>query len=195
MNRFVLATANPHKTDEVRRVLEPFDVELLPRPQDVTDVDETEETLEGNALLKAWALTRATGEAAIADDTGLFIDALDGRPGVYSARYAGERASYADNVQKVLAELDGVDESRRTARFRTVIAVTYPDGASWWVEGVLEGAILTSPRGDAGFGYDPVFAPVDLGGTSLAELAPAEKDAISHRGRALRALAERLSNS
>jgi XTP/dITP diphosphohydrolase len=195
VTRFVLATANPHKTDEIRRVLEPFDVDLLPRPEDVPDVDETEDTLEGNALLKARALTNATGEAAIADDTGLFIDALDGQPGVYSARYAGEGATYEDNVQKVLAELDGVGVPRRTARFRTVIAVTYPDGASWCVEGVLEGAILTSPRGDAGFGYDPVFAPEDLDGTSLAELAPEEKDAISHRGRALRALAERLSNS
>jgi XTP/dITP diphosphohydrolase len=195
VNTFVLATANPHKADEIRRVLETFDVQLLPRPSEVPEVDETEETLEGNALLKAWALTKATGDAAIADDTGLFIDALDGRPGVYSARYAGERATYEDNVQKVLGELDGVDESRRTARFRTVIAVTFPDGASWWVEGVLEGTILTSPCGDAGFGYDPVFAPAAFGGTSLAELSPEGKDAISHRGRALRALAERLSNS
>ncbi len=195
MTTFVVATANAHKADEIRRVLEVFDVELLARPADVPDVDETEDTLEGNALVKARALTSATGEAAIADDTGLYVDALDGRPGVYSARYAGERASYEDNVQKILGELNGVDEARRGARFRSVIAVTYPDGASWWVEGVLEGTILESPRGHGGFGYDAVFAPLTLSGTSLAELAPEEKDAISHRGKALRAFAERLSNS
>jgi len=191
----VLSTANEHKADEIQRVLEGFDVELLPRPLDVADVDETADTLEGNALLKARTLTSATGEAAIADDTGLFVDALGGRPGVYSARYAGERASYDENVAKILRELSGVGDARRSAFFRTVIAVTYPDGASWFVEGVLEGTILTSPRGHGGFGYDPVFAPRSLGGTSLAELAPAEKDAISHRGRALRAFAERLSIS
>jgi XTP/dITP diphosphohydrolase len=195
VNRFVLATANPHKTDEIRRVLGAFDVELLPRPSDVPDVDETESTLEGNALLKARALMTATGEAAIADDTGLFVDALEGRPGVFSARYAGEEATYEDNVRKLLGELDGVEESRRSARFRSVIAVVHPDGSSWWVEGVLEGTILSAPRGGGGFGYDAVFAPQTLGGTSLAELAPEEKDAISHRGRALRALAERVSIS
>jgi XTP/dITP diphosphohydrolase len=195
VSTFVIATANVHKADEIRRVLEVFDVELLPRPAGVPDVDETEGTLESNALLKARALTSATGEAAIADDTGLFVDALDGRPGVYSARYAGECASYEDNVEKVLGEMDGVDEAKRGARFRSVIAVTYPNGESWWVEGVLEGTILTSPQGHGGFGYDSVFAPLTLGGTSLAELAPEEKDAISHRGRALRALAERLSIS
>ena len=191
----MLSTANEHKADEIQRVLEGFDVELLPRPSDVADVDETADTLEGNALLKARTLTSATGEAAIADDTGLFVDALEGRPGVYSARYAGERASYDENVAKILRELSAVDEARRGAFFRTVIAVTYPDGASWLVEGVLEGTILTSPRGHGGFGYDPVFAPRSRGGTSLAELAPTEKDAISHRGRALRAFAERLSIS
>ncbi|HUY17007.1 MAG TPA: RdgB/HAM1 family non-canonical purine NTP pyrophosphatase [Acidimicrobiales bacterium] len=191
----MLSTANEHKADEIQRVLEGFDVELLPRPSDVADVDETADTLEGNALLKARTLTSATGEAAIADDTGLFVDALGGRPGVYSARYAGERASYDENVAKILRELSGVGDARRSAFFRTVIAVTYPDGASWFVEGVLEGTILTSSRGHGGFGYDPVFAPRSLGGTSLAELAPAEKDAISHRGRALRAFAERLSIS
>lgn len=194
MTRFVLATANEHKAGEIRRVLGDYDVELLDRPGDVPDVDETEMTLEGNALLKARALTTATGEAAIADDTGLFVDALDGRPGVYSARYAGENASYADNVAKLLVELDGVDDARRGANFRSVIAVTFPDGGSWWVEGVLEGTILTEAKGDGGFGYDPVFAPA-AGARSLAELTPDEKDALSHRGRALRAFAEKLSRS
>jgi XTP/dITP diphosphohydrolase len=192
MAGFVLATANAHKAEEIRRVLEPYGIELLPRPIDVGDVDETAETLEGNALLKAQALTEATGLPAIADDTGLFIDALGGRPGVHSARYAGEHSTFADNVEKALGELQGVDDSRRSARFRSVIAVTYPDGTSWWVEGVLEGTILHAPIGDGGFGYDVIFAPLNLSGTSLAELTPDEKSAISHRGQALRAFAEKI---
>jgi XTP/dITP diphosphohydrolase len=192
---FVLATANAHKAEEIRRVLEPYGVELLARPHDVGDVDETEETLEGNALLKARALTDATGLPAIADDTGLFIDALGGRPGVYSARYAGENATFADNVAKALGELEGVGAPERTARFRSVIAVTYPDGSSWWVDGVLDGVILFSPVGAGGFGYDVIFAPSLHPGTSLAQLTPDEKSAISHRGQALRAAAEKLRGS
>lgn len=191
MVAFVLATANEHKAEEIRRILEPYGIELIPRP-DVGDVDETEETLEGNALLKARALTDATGLPAIADDTGLFIDALDGRPGVYSARYAGEGATFAQNVAKALGELKGVDDSKRTARFRSVIAVTFPDDTSWWVEGLLEGTILFAPVGDGGFGYDVIFAPLNLSGTSLAQLTPDEKSAISHRGQALRAFAEKI---
>jgi XTP/dITP diphosphohydrolase len=195
MATFVLATANAHKAEEIRRVVEPYGIELLPRPLDVADVDETEETLEGNALLKARALTDATGLAAIADDTGLFIDALAGRPGVYSARYAGENATFADNVSKALTELEGIDDARRSARFRSVIAVTYPDGTSWWVDGVLDGMILHSPIGENGFGYDVIFAPADFGGTSLAQLSPDEKSAISHRGQALRSFAEKVVSS
>lgn len=195
MATFVLATANAHKAEEIRRVLEPYGVELLARPHDVGEVEENEETLEGNALLKARALTDATGLPAIADDTGLFIDALGGRPGVYSARYAGEHATFADNVAKALGELEGVGAPDRTARFRTVIAVTYPDGSSWWVDGVLDGEILFSPVGAGGFGYDVIFAPSLRPGTSLAQLTPDEKSAISHRGRALRAAAEKLGGS
>jgi XTP/dITP diphosphohydrolase len=195
MATFVLATANAHKAQEIRRVLEPYDIELLDRPPGVADVDETEGTLEGNALLKARALTDATGLPAIADDTGLFIDALAGRPGVYSARYAGENASYADNVSKALTELDGVDDERRSAYFRSVVAVTYPDGTSWWVDGVLDGMMLHSPIGEHGFGYDVIFAPTGFKGRSLAQLAPDEKNAISHRGQALRAFAEKLVSS
>jgi XTP/dITP diphosphohydrolase len=195
MATFVLATANAHKAEEIRRVLEPYGIELLDRPLDVADVDETEETLEGNALLKARALSDATGLPAIADDTGLFIDALEGRPGVFSARYAGENATFADNVSKALTELDGVDDPRRSAYFRSVIAVAYPDGTSWWVEGALDGMILHSPIGEHGFGYDVIFAPADFGGTSLAQLTPDEKSAISHRGQALRAFAEKIAGS
>jgi len=195
MSTFVLATANAHKAKEIRSLLESLGIGTRPRPDNVPDVDETESTLEGNALLKARAITEATGEPAVADDTGLFIDALDGRPGVYSARYAGVGATDLDNVQKALRELDGVEAERRTARFRSVIAVTYPDGQSWWVEGVLEGSILTSPRGDGGFGYDCVFAPAILSGETLAELSLDEKSAVSHRGHALRAFAERVQSS
>lgn len=192
MSTFVLATANPHKTEEIRQVLADFDVELLPRPDDVPDVDETDDTLQGNALLKATALCEATGHAAVADDTGLFVDALDGRPGVTSARFAGEGATFEDNVDKVLSELEGVKANDRTARFRTVVAAVYPSGESWWVEGVLEGTMLRARRGEHGFGYDPIFAPLGAGGRSLAELTADEKNAISHRGNALRAFAARL---
>jgi XTP/dITP diphosphohydrolase len=195
VNTLVLATANSHKTEEMRQVLSAFGIELLPRPNDVPEVDETAGTLEGNALLKAHALAGATGVAAIADDTGLFIDALGGEPGVYSARYAGEGATFEDNVKKVLDELKGVDAPERSARFRTVIALAYPDGEAWWVDGVVEGTILPDRRGERGFGYDPIFAPIGAEGRSLAELSPDEKNAISHRGNALRAFAEKLRRS
>lgn len=194
MSVFVLATTNGHKIEEMRSVLSDYDVELLPRPDRLPDVDETEDTLEGNALLKARTLSKATGEAAIADDTGLFIDALSGRPGVHSARYAGEGVSFDENVKKVLYKLEGVDSVNRSAHFRTVIAVAFPNGESWWVEGVLEGTILDGPRGEGGFGYDPIFAPADEGGRSLAELTAEEKNARSHRGNALRAFVAALSN-
>jgi XTP/dITP diphosphohydrolase len=188
MTSFVLATANRHKAEEMRAVLSRLDIKVLARPDDVPEVDETEDSLEGNALLKAVALVDATGEAAIADDTGLFVDALDGRPGVFSARYAGEGASYHDNVVKLLGELESVAPAQRSAQFRTVIAVAYPDGEAFWVEGVLEGTITESPEGNGGFGYDPVFAPTDGDGRTLAQLTPDEKNQISHRARALRAL-------
>ena len=193
MTTFVLATANAHKTEELRAVLGELDVQLLARPSGVADVDETEDTLEGNALLKARTLVNATGLAALADDTGLFVDALGGRPGVHSARYAGETATDEDNVAKLLGELSGESSDKRTARFRTVIAVAYPGGDSFCVEGVLEGVIAESPRGDGGFGYDPVFIPRDSDGQTLAELSSAQKNAISHRGNALRSLAAALS--
>lgn len=192
MSEFVLATANPHKTEEMRAILEPLGFTLLARPDSVPDVDETGETLEANALLKAVALVEATGTAAIADDTGLFVDALDGQPGVRSARYAGESATYEENVTKLLAALDAADTSSRSARFRTVIAVAYPDGTHVSVEGVLEGTIAFARAGDQGFGYDPVFVPVGSGRT-LAELSADEKNAVSHRSLALLALTKKLA--
>ena len=191
MTTFVLATANPHKTVEMESVLNALNIQVLPRPNNVPGVDETEDTLEGNALLKAQALVLATGHASVADDTGLFVDALNGEPGVYSARYAGQGANDQDNVEKLLSNLAGVTEPR-TARFRTVICVAYPDGSSLSVEGVLEGTIGTEPKGSNGFGYDPVFLPAHAGGKTLAEMTLEEKNATSHRGNALRSLAEAL---
>ncbi|MEI7653918.1 MAG: RdgB/HAM1 family non-canonical purine NTP pyrophosphatase [Actinomycetota bacterium] len=191
MTSFVLATANPHKAEEIRALLD--GVVLLPRPEHVPEVVEDGDTLEENALLKARALVSATGHAAIADDTGLFVDALGGRPGVWSARYAGENATYADNVAKMLGELAGVPAAQRTARFRTVAAVAYPDESWFVVDGELEGVITDDARGENGFGYDPIFAPTGLKGRTLAELTAAEKHALSHRGNAFRELAEALA--
>jgi XTP/dITP diphosphohydrolase len=193
MSEFVLATANPHKTEEIRAVLEPLGFSLSARPLEVPDVDETGETLVENALLKARALVDATGRPAIADDTGLFVDALHGLPGVKSARYAGDGATYEQNVTKLLDALVGVDGQSRTARFRTVIAVVYPDGTDICVEGVLEGAITFVRAGEGGFGYDPVFVPDATGGRTLAELSANEKNALSHRSLALRALSKKLA--
>ena len=180
----VLATANPDKAREMAAVLE--GVELVARPDDVPDVEETEPTLEGNARLKAHALRDATGMPALADDTGLEVEALAGAPGVVSARWSGPDATYASNVAKLLREMDGVSDRR--ARFRTVVHLAFPDGHDLVAEGVVDGVITTSARGGNGFGYDPVFAPDETGGRTLAELTPAEKNSLSHRGRALRAL-------
>lgn len=193
MTSFVLATANPDKAHEMRVVLESRGFTILERPPEAPDVEETEDTLEGNALLKARALSAFTGQAAVADDTGLFVDALNGRPGVTSARYAGVGATYAANVAKLLGEMAGVPDEARGARFRTVIAVCYPDMRALTVEGVLEGTIIRAPRGERGFGYDPVFRPDEIGDRTLAELSASEKNALSHRALALHALARALS--
>ncbi|MBA3655167.1 MAG: RdgB/HAM1 family non-canonical purine NTP pyrophosphatase [Actinobacteria bacterium] len=190
--RFVIASANPDKAAEIRTVLESvLDAELVARPAEVPDVDETGDTLDENALLKARALVEATGLAAIADDTGLEVAALGGAPGVYTARFAGEHATYADNVAKLLGELRGVADRR--ARFRAVAAAAFPDGRTVVVEGVMDGVIADAPRGENGFGYDPVFIPADGDGRTFAEMSAEEKHATSHRGRSLRALAGLLS--
>jgi XTP/dITP diphosphohydrolase len=196
--RLVVASANPDKVKEIVAVLaEALDVELVPRPADVPEVVEDGTTLVDNARLKAQALMKATGTAAVADDTGLEVDALGGAPGVYAARYAGEDATYADNVAKLLSELDALADrgGERRARFRSVALVAFPDGSEVWAEGVMEGTIAASPRGDNGFGYDPVFEPEGGGGRTYAEMAAAEKDAMSHRGRAFRSLARLLAAS
>ena len=191
MIELVCASANPDKVAEMAEVLEGHAV-LLPRPEGMGDVAEDADTLMGNAMLKAGAVCQFAGAAALADDTGLEVDALGGAPGVYSARYAGPDASYADNLARLLAEMRDVPPSRRTARFRTLAAVCFPDGTSLSAEGVVEGAITAEPRGAGGFGYDPVFAPVEAGGLTFSEMGPAAKNAMSHRGRALRALLELL---
>ena len=186
--RLVLATANVDKAREIAALLVGFDV--VPRPGDVPDVEETGTTLEENARLKAVALVEATGCAAVADDTGLEVEALDGAPGVYSARFAGEGATYADNVAKLLAAMEG--ESNRRARFRTVALARFPDGREVVAEGVVDGIITEAARGDGGFGYDPVFQADEGDGRTYAELTLEEKNALSHRGRAFRALAQQL---
>lgn len=191
--QLVLATANPHKVTEIAAVLGDA-VELLPRPTDVPEVIEDADTLEGNARLKAAALARATGMPGVADDTGLEVDAIGGLPGVHSARYAGPEHDAFRNVAKLLEALAGKpDAAQRRARFRTVALVRWPDGAEVIAHGVVEGHIAGSPRGTAGFGYDPVFVPDDGDGRTFAEMAAAEKDACSHRGRAFRALATALA--
>ena len=163
--RLVLATANPDKAAELQAILrDELDdlVELVARPHGVGAVEETGESLEDNARLKAVALVAATGEAAVADDTGLEVAALDGAPGVWSARFAGDNATYGDNVAKLLTVLEG--EADRRAWFRTVVVCRFPDGTEIISEGVVKGEILAAPRGLSGFGYDPVFAPEGGGG-------------------------------
>ena len=191
MIRLVCASANPDKVAEIQDLLRGV-AELLPRPDSVGEIVEDADTLLGNARLKARAICDATGMPAVADDTGLEVDALDGAPGVHTARYAGENATYADNRAKMLEALRGVDALRRTARFRTVALVAYPDGTERWAEGVCEGVIAEHERGARGFGYDAVFAPRDGNGLTFAEMSIEEKHALGHRGRAFRALAEVL---
>jgi XTP/dITP diphosphohydrolase len=190
---FVLATANADKAREIADILG-SSVTLLPRPSSVPDVEETGDTLIANARLKARALVAATGRAAIADDTGLEVDALAGAPGVYSARYAGEQATYADNVAKLVAALAGVEGPRR-ARFRTVALAAWPDGREVVAEGTVDGDIALAPRGREGFGYDPVFVPSEGDGRTFAEMPAAQKHRLSHRGRAFRALAAQLERT
>jgi len=162
----------------------------------VPEVEEDGATLEDNARLKALALVAATGFPAVADDTGLEVQALGGAPGVRSARFAGEEATYADNVAKLLAELTGVPASQRRARFRTVALAAWPDGREIVVDGQVEGTVALTPRGTGGFGYDSVFVPDEGDGRTFAELvdeSPSAKHRLSHRGRAFTALAAKLT--
>ena len=191
--KLVLASANPDKVAEIAEILGDA-VELVPRPPEVPDVVEDADTLEGNARLKAEAIVEATGAPAVADDTGLEVDGLDGAPGVHSARFAGEDATYSDNVAKLLEALaDHPEPPARRARFRTVALARFPDGTEVIAEGTVEGAIATEARGSEGFGYDPLFVPDEGDGRTFAEMSAEEKHAVSHRGRAFRALADLLA--
>lgn len=190
MRSLVCASANPDKVAEIQAILGDA-VTLLPRPPEVPAVVEDADTLLGNARLKAAAIAQATREPAVADDTGLEVAALDGAPGVWSGRYAGEDATYADNCRKLLAELDGATDRR--ARFHTVAMVVWPDGRELAAEGACDGTITSEERGGRGFGYDTVFAPDDGAGRTFAEMSTEEKAVVSHRGRAFRNLLTLLS--
>jgi XTP/dITP diphosphohydrolase len=192
----VCATANPHKVAEIAAILASTGdspVTLLARPADVPDVVEDAGTLEGNASLKAAAICAATGMPAVADDTGLFVDALGGEPGVETAYFAGPHATYADNRAKMLEVLADVPApEQRRAQFVTVVMVVWPDGSELTVRGVCPGSIAAAERGDGGFGYDPLFIPDEGDGRTFSELGEAAKNAMSHRGRAFTALVEAL---
>ena len=190
---FILATHNSKKRDELSRILAPLGVTAaIDRELGLTldEVEETGMTFEENAYLKAAAACAQSGLPAIADDSGLMVDALDGAPGVYSARYAGEDATDADRIAKLLGALEEVPDEARTARFVSAVCCVFPDGERLTVRGVCEGTIARAAAGTGGFGYDPVF--VTPTGRTFAELSAVEKDAVSHRGQALRALAQAL---
>jgi len=192
--KIVLATHNHDKEIELQYSLRGLGVEicLLSEYPDIGDIEETGTTLLENSLLKAHTVHDRTGLPAIADDTGLEVDALDGAPGVYSARFSGADATYEDNVNKLLSVMEEVSDDMRSARFRTVIS--FVDGnQELWTEGHIDGKIIDFPRGNAGFGYDPVFYIPQLEKT-FAELSTEEKNKISHRGLALQKLRKILVN-
>lgn len=165
------------------------------RPADLAETIEDADTLELNAVKKATEVAVHTRQTSLADDSGLFVDALDGEPGVYTARYAGPQCSPDDNINKMLRELDGVDTSERTATFRTVIAVVGAEGQTLLAEGSVAGLISTERRGAKGFGYDPIFVPDEADGLTFAEMTPEAKRQISHRARALDAMLSQLMSA
>ena len=192
-HKLVLATRNQGKIIEFRRILEalaPGEIELVGVDQfpDLVDVDETGSTFEENSLLKARYTCQATGLPAIADDSGLCVDALNGDPGIYSARWAGEHGNDQANLEKVLDQLKDVPDEKRTAHFMCVASLVLPDGREQVAEGRFEGHILHAPVGENGFGYDPIFQPRGLS-ISSAQMSAEEKDLVSHRGKSLRSIA------
>lgn len=196
MKKVLIATNNKHKVEEIETALDFEGWEFLtladcePYPEPAEDAD----TFEGNALIKARAAHEATGLAALADDSGLAVDALGGAPGVFSARYCGVHGDDDANNAKVLAELEGVPDEERTARFVCALAFVDEDGTETTAFGTIEGRIAHGLSGEGGFGYDPMFLPDEFGGAkTLAEVSQEEKNAISHRGNALRALKEKLA--
>ena len=188
----VLATHNPDKQAEMNAVLSDLDLDVIGLDQypEIDDIPENGTTLLENALIKARAVHLKTGFPALADDTGLEVDALHGAPGVYSARFAGEDATYQDNVKKLLSVMAGVSRQNRTARFRTVVALIDSD-TELWTEGIIEGLITRDQRGAGGFGYDPIFEAADTGKT-FSEMSAAQKNEISHRARALQKMRKKL---
>jgi XTP/dITP diphosphohydrolase len=188
LKRLLIATNNPGKVREYEELLVDLKSVELTRPAQeglTLEVEETGATFEENARLKALAFARASGLLTLADDSGLEVDALDGAPGVHSARYAGPGATDADRCRKLLAALAGVPSGQRSARFRCVVALAEPSGIVYIADGTCEGEIGHIPRGEHGFGYDPIFLVAGYGGRTMAELDPAVKNRISHRGRAL----------
>lgn len=191
--KYIIATHNMKKRNELARILEPLGVEVLTAEQagiELTDVEETGTTFEENARLKSESGCKESGMPCIGDDSGLVVDALDGAPGVYSARYAGDHGNDPANIALLLKNMKDVPDEKRTARFMCTVCCTYPDGREIVVNGTCEGKIGYEPKGDGGFGYDPIFM---VGDKSFAELTAEEKDKISHRGNALKALAEALA--
>ncbi|MGN9838593.1 RdgB/HAM1 family non-canonical purine NTP pyrophosphatase [Nonomuraea sp. H19] len=186
--KIVLATRNAGKIAELRRILAGFDIVGLEEFPSIGEVAETGVTFEENALLKAHAVARGSGLPAVADDSGLCVDVLNGMPGVFSARWSGRHGDDQANLDLLLAQVSDVPTDRLTAHFTCAAALALPSGASRVAEGVLAGRLVTTPRGSNGFGYDPIFVP-DGEDRTTAEMPPEEKDAISHRGRAFRALA------
>lgn len=189
--KLIVASANPGKAAEIMELLDMIqDIELIPRPSDVPIPIEDGETFLDNARIKARALVIATGVAAVADDSGLEVAALNGEPGVNTARYAGPDAGDQDNISKLLDALEGMEDRR--ARWRALALVAYPDGHELWAEGVCEGSIAEEPWGTNGFGYDPIFIPAEGDGRTFAEMSADEKHDLSHRGQAFRILAKEL---
>jgi XTP/dITP diphosphohydrolase len=189
--RVVLATRNPGKIEELRRILSGLEVVGLAEYPGAPDVAETELTFAGNALLKARAIAAHTGQSAVADDSGLCVDALNGMPGVFSARWAGRHGDDEANLELLLGQLADVPAALRGAHFACAAAVALPDGEERVAMGRIDGRVIDTPRGTGGFGYDPIFVP-DGESRTTAEMPAAYKDAISHRGRAFRALAKIL---
>ncbi len=193
MRRLVLATRNPAKRAELERMLAdlPVEVRSLVDYPELPPLPEEGNTYEENARSKALTVARALGEVVLADDSGLEVDYLEGQPGVHSARFLGEEATDEDRNREILRRMEGVPPENRTARYRAVVAVAFPDGRVHSFEGTCEGAIALEPRGKGGFGYDPIFYLPELDRT-VAELTPQEKDLISHRGQAVRQAREFL---
>lgn len=194
MHELVVATRNQGKIAEIERIFDSarLGISVLSVADfDLPEIEETGDSFEANALLKAREVARATGHFALADDSGLTVDALDGAPGIYSARWSGRHGDDQANIEKLLADLREIPESEREAAFVSVIAVSRPDGSAITMRGEVRGSLTFTPRGVNGFGYDPIFIPEGEVRT-FAEMAPEEKDLISHRARALNAIAPKI---